>query len=117
MDAETMERLLRYRVSTDTRLIEKNDLFFAFPGEKFDGHDFIAQAVEKGARHVVVSDAKRVTAALAKKANFIGVSDTVRAYGDLAAYWRRRSVQESSCPAMAGLCGPGGWLHPTGASA
>ena len=36
-------------VSTDTRTIEKGDLFVAVRGESFDGNDYIIQAAEKGA--------------------------------------------------------------------
>ena len=34
-------------VTTDTRKIEDGMLFVALKGERFDGHDFIAQAAEK----------------------------------------------------------------------
>ncbi len=40
-------------VSTDTRTIEKGDLYVAIKGERFDGNDFIAQAIEKGAAAVI----------------------------------------------------------------
>ena len=36
-------------VSTDSRTISGKALFVAIPGEHFDGHDFVAQAVDKGA--------------------------------------------------------------------
>jgi UDP-N-acetylmuramoyl-tripeptide--D-alanyl-D-alanine ligase len=85
------------RVSTDTRLVEKDDVFFAFVGKRFDGHAFLAEAFEKGARHFVVSDAKRVPVELSKKANVILVDDTVRAYGDLA----RAHRQKFKVPAVA----------------
>ena len=42
-------------VSTDTRTIEKNALFVALKGERFDGNDYIPAAAEKGAA-VAVSD-------------------------------------------------------------
>jgi len=42
-------------VSTDTRTIQKGDLFIALSGEKFDGHNYIATAVENGAAAVIVS--------------------------------------------------------------
>src|SRR6059036_1895334 len=40
--------------SIDTRTIKAGDLFFAIKGPRFDGHDFLQQAVEKGASGVVV---------------------------------------------------------------
>jgi UDP-N-acetylmuramoyl-tripeptide--D-alanyl-D-alanine ligase len=39
------------RVWTDTRTIETGDLFVALVGERFDAHDFVAQAVASGAAH------------------------------------------------------------------
>ena len=78
------------RICTDTRLIEKNDAFFAFSGARFDGHDFIEAAFEKGARHFIVSDARRVSAAIQESANVFVVKDTVRAYGDLACFYRKK---------------------------
>jgi len=78
------------RVSTDTRTIEKDDVFFALKGPSFDGHDFLKEAIEKGARTCVVSDTKRVTAELKKTAEFVEVKDTLAAYGDLAKAWRLR---------------------------
>jgi UDP-N-acetylmuramoyl-tripeptide--D-alanyl-D-alanine ligase len=78
------------RFCTDTRLIEKGDVFFAFSGSRFDGHDFIDAALEKGASYVVISDAGRVKPTSTKKACFLVVGDTVRAYGDLARFYRRQ---------------------------
>src|SRR5947207_383477 len=43
------------RVWTDTRTIEPGDLFVALVGERFDAHDFVKDAVAKGAAGVVVS--------------------------------------------------------------
>ncbi len=40
-------------VSTDTRTLTKGDLFVTLSGPSFDGHDFIATALEKGAAAVV----------------------------------------------------------------
>ena len=43
-------------VSTDTRHVKENELFFALKGGNFDGNKFAYQALEKGASHVVVDD-------------------------------------------------------------
>ena len=42
-------------VATDTRQSLAATLFFALRGERFDGHDFVPQALERGARGVVVA--------------------------------------------------------------
>src|SRR6266700_2261539 len=44
--------------SIDSRTIAPGELFFAVRGERFDGHDFIAAAVERGATAAVVSRAR-----------------------------------------------------------
>lgn len=76
------------RFSTDTRLIEKNDVFFAFKGEKYDGHDFLKEAFDKGARTFIISDEVKSKQAFLKEANVIKVADTVTAYGDCGAHAR-----------------------------
>lgn len=41
-------------IAYDSRKVQKGDLFVCIAGFKVDGHDFIAQAVEKGAAAVVI---------------------------------------------------------------
>ena len=42
-------------VTTDSREVRPGCIFVAFPGEKFDGHDFAAKALQDGAAFVVVN--------------------------------------------------------------
>lgn len=44
------------RISTDTRKIEKDSIFFALKGERFNGNDFALQALEQGASLAVVDE-------------------------------------------------------------
>ena len=74
-------------VSTDTRTLVSGSLFVALTGERFDGHDFIRQAVEQGAAGLVVS--RGLTEKLPGVAVFT-VSDTRTAFQDLARFHRRR---------------------------
>ena len=72
------------RVHTDTRSLQAGDLFVALKGERFDAHDFLAQAQQQGA-----------VAALAQhglSADLPGllVADSRLALGQLAAAWRAR---------------------------
>ena len=67
-------------VCTDTRAIERGDLFVALKGEKFDAHDYLAAAVEKGAAAVIVHDAQR--AANLGVPVYV-VADTLHALGQL----------------------------------
>ena len=43
-------------VSIDTRTIKKGDIFFALAGPNYDGHQFIGEAIKKGAS-IVISNA------------------------------------------------------------
>jgi UDP-N-acetylmuramoyl-tripeptide--D-alanyl-D-alanine ligase len=74
------------RVWTDTRTIEPGDLFVALIGERFDAHDFLSDAVARGATGVVVS---RATAARDLGVPVFDVADTLVALGALGRYRRR----------------------------
>ena len=74
------------RVTTDTRALAPGDLFVALRGERFDGHDFVAQALASGAAAALV---ERVRAP-ALPGNLIAVDDAQHSLGALAAFWRRR---------------------------
>jgi len=79
-----------YGISTDSRLVKKGNLFIALKGEKFDGHDFVNQALQQGAAGVVVSDSKVSQDLMDKSVAVIKVADTLIAFGDLAHEWRKR---------------------------
>ncbi len=74
------------RVVTDTRALASGDLFVALIGERFDAHDFLAEAVERGAAAVVVSEPAR---AAGLGVPVFAVDDTTRALGALGSYRRR----------------------------
>jgi UDP-N-acetylmuramyl pentapeptide synthase len=46
---------MQKKISTDTRDIQVGDHYLALIGEKFDGHNFIAEALEKGAAMIYSS--------------------------------------------------------------
>lgn len=68
------------KAGTDTRTLEPGSLFFAIRGERFDGHQFLEQAFEKGASVVVTEIPFTPPPGCA----VILVEDTVKALGDLA---------------------------------
>jgi UDP-N-acetylmuramoyl-tripeptide--D-alanyl-D-alanine ligase len=72
-------------ISTDSRALEQDDLFVALIGERFDGHDFIPQAVKRGASGLVVS--KDVGDSPVK--DIVLVDDTLQALGDIARLYRK----------------------------
>ncbi len=71
-----------HRVSTDSRHVEPEDLFVALRGDRFDGHEFIAQAEQNGAVALLVDHPVKTQCAV------IEVDDTRLALGRLAARYR-----------------------------
>ncbi|MBQ7100920.1 MAG: UDP-N-acetylmuramoyl-tripeptide--D-alanyl-D-alanine ligase, partial [Clostridia bacterium] len=69
-------------ICTDSRKITKGCLFVALVGERFDGHSFVASALEQGAVAAVCS--KSVEA----DGEVLLVEDTGKAFMQLAAYYR-----------------------------
>ena len=72
-------------ISIDDRTIQTGDLFIAFKGNKFDGHDFVESAISKGAGGIIVSNLE-----LAKKYNGLLVNNTNKALYDTAKFARNR---------------------------
>jgi UDP-N-acetylmuramoyl-tripeptide--D-alanyl-D-alanine ligase len=76
--------------SIDSRTVGAGELFFAVKGERFDGHDFVAAAIERGAVAAVVSRAKLAEARIAAGSHpLLIVDDTLHAMQQLAAAVRR----------------------------
>ncbi len=74
-------------VQSDNRLVQEGDAFFAFVGEKTDGHRFVNAALEAGAVCAVVSEDPKEY--LPGKL-YVRVRDTVEAFGLLAGWYRER---------------------------
>ncbi|MGB3294885.1 MAG: UDP-N-acetylmuramoyl-tripeptide--D-alanyl-D-alanine ligase [Phormidesmis sp.] len=72
-------------VTTDTRTVLPGDLFVALAGETFDGHDFVEQAIAKGAIAVVVRRGALSENAVPQ----LEVEDTLTAYQSLGRWWRQ----------------------------
>ena len=78
-------------VSTDSRHIEKGNLFVALVGEHFDGHDFLKTAVTAGAAGLVIQrDREGKANSLPADVTVLRVEDTLKALGDIAHYWRTK---------------------------
>ncbi len=71
-------------ISTDTRSLQRGNLFVALQGPNFDGHDYLEAARERGAAAAVVSRAVDTVLPCLR------VDDTRLALGRLAAGWRAR---------------------------
>lgn len=77
-------------LSTDSRNVAQDQLFLALKGEKYDGHDFIAQAVDQGAAGAVMEKGYRPEIPAGKRPALMAVPDTLRALGDLGNWWRQK---------------------------
>ena len=73
--------------SIDSRTLRPGDLFFAVKGERLDGHDFVEQALAKGAAAAVVR--KDQLARYSVKTRLLAVEDTLVALQTLATAVRR----------------------------
>jgi len=87
-------------VSTDTRKIQSGDLFVALKGERFDGHDYVEQALAAGAAGAMVTEGWALQRPYLP---LLAVADTRLALGELAAYWR----EDFSLP-LIGITGSNG---------
>ena len=78
-------------VSTDTRTIGRDELFVALEGSRFDGHEFLTQALEKGAGALVGrrGSLNSVRQGCSTPPALIEVDDTLFALGELARHWRQ----------------------------
>lgn len=70
-------------VQTDTRKIQKGDLFFALKGPSFDGNNFAQQAIEQGAAYAIVDNPDCV-----KGLQYILVDDVLTTLQQLARHHR-----------------------------
>ncbi len=85
-------------IVTDSRLVKPGDLFFALKGERFDGNQFAAKALEQGAAYALVDDPS-----VGVSERFILVDDVLKTLQALARYHR----QQFYIPVIA-ICGSNG---------
>jgi UDP-N-acetylmuramoyl-tripeptide--D-alanyl-D-alanine ligase len=86
-------------VSTDTRSVGKDELFVAIRGERYDGHDFLAIASERGAAGALVDEKFSGKAPLP----LLVADDTRNGLGRLGRHWRLRFS-----PVLAAITGSNG---------
>lgn len=82
--AEAAQNLSISQVGTDSRQIERNELFIALVGERFDAHDFLSDVAKAGASAALISSQEKCPADLPA----ICVSNTRIGLGNLAKAWR-----------------------------
>ncbi|MEY2575081.1 MAG: UDP-N-acetylmuramoyl-L-alanyl-D-glutamate--2,6-diaminopimelate ligase, partial [Verrucomicrobiota bacterium] len=87
-------------IAYDSRRVQGNGLFVALRGEKSDGHQFVEQAVEKGATVIVTEHEVQ-----APRATCVVVDDTRLALADLAATFYERPARRLKLAAVTGTNG------------
>lgn len=75
-------------ISTDSRSIKPGEVFVALRGENFDGHKFVATAVEKGAIAIVKESGVKLQ--ITENIPQLSVNSTLEAYQKIATWWRDR---------------------------
>lgn len=87
MQIETLYEIYKQYplISTDTRNIKENSIFFALKGSNFNGNTFASQALEQGAVYVVVDEEEYL-----QGEQYILVNDVLKALQDLALYHRKQ---------------------------
>ena len=77
---------MKFEISTDTRTITEKNVYLPIVGEKFNGHDFIQDALKKGAKGYFTQNAE-----VFNEAEFVlKVPDTKIAYLQLANFYKRQ---------------------------
>ena len=89
-------------ISIDSRNLRPGEAFVAIRGDRFDGHQFLLDAVHRGASCLVVSQPPMLSNG-ASSIPTILVDDTKEALGDLACFHRRRF--DIPVVAITGSCG------------
>jgi UDP-N-acetylmuramoyl-tripeptide--D-alanyl-D-alanine ligase len=80
------QELVAMGYSIDSRTLNPGDLFIAIAGERFDGHDYVEEALDKGAAGALVQTGKLVNG---DSRRLLHVEDTVQALQSLGAAARR----------------------------
>ena len=88
-------------LSYDSRKVGAGQVFFAIPGEKTDGHDFVAEAIRRGAATIVCA---RKTAE-AEGVAFVRVKDVRRVMGQWSAHFYQRPSQKLKLVGVTGTNG------------
>lgn len=84
-------------ISTDTRSLRSGEIFLALKGERFDGHNFLRQAIAKGAGALVIERSHLESQKLldefseegTQQPDLLLVDDSLVAYGQIAAGYRQ----------------------------
>src|SRR3970040_326989 len=85
----------------DSRKVGAGQIFFAIPGEKSDGHDFVPEAIKHGAATIVCARRTAETEGVA----FVRVKDVRRVMGQWSAHFYQRPSQKLTLVGVTGTNG------------
>ena len=91
------------KISIDTRTIEEGDLFIALKGPVFDGHDYIEEAIKKGAKAIIIDNPKYEK--ICSKHTYFIVEDSYKALQDIGKLYRQKTSKNTKVIAVTGSVG------------
>ena len=71
-------------ISTDSRVLKKNSLFFALKGDNFDGNEYALEALDKGAKYAIIDSQ------ITDNPKFIKVKNVLKTLQSLSALHRTK---------------------------
>jgi UDP-N-acetylmuramoyl-tripeptide--D-alanyl-D-alanine ligase len=80
-------------VSINSRTVSKGELFVCIKGDRFDGHDFLAEVIEKKVGGIILSDSEKLPSKPIRSEEepfVIYAQDTLKALQNLASFQRKR---------------------------
>ena len=80
-------------VSINSRTVVRGELFVCIKGDRFDGHDFLADVIEKKVGGIIISDPEKLPSKPVRSEEepfVIHVQDTLKALQGLASFQRKR---------------------------
>ena len=80
-------------VSINSRTVVRGELFVCIKGDRFDGHDFLADVIERKVGGIIISDPEKLPSKSVRSEEepfVIHVQDTLKAFQDLASFQRKR---------------------------
>ena len=89
-------------IAIDSRKVKPGNIFLAMPGTKFDGHDFVLEAIDAGARSIIVKNSLKI---LNTKIEVILVEDVYKSLLVLAKASRKRINNAKNIIAITGSSG------------
>lgn len=75
----------KQKITTDTRKLETDSIFFALKGDNFDANLFAPNAIDGGCKYAIVDNEQ-----ISNKKNILLVEDVLKALQDLAKYHRQK---------------------------